>query len=171
MNKHVRRLLVVISIIAVIVGLFFGYRVFLCDDGGTKQQAKQFQPMKNWNLVYKETIYKTPFDKDIVPETSLAFTDNDTNATRDNFAKFVDDLAGFELSKAESDPSISQFYYCAIENLQPNDLECSAEFKKETDDGNFHYRINVYFPEDKDSEVWVAISPTSHVGKMQGPGL
>lgn len=171
MNKHIRRLLTVLAIIGVIVGAFFSYRVILCDDGGTKKQAKQFQPMENWELVYSETVRKTPFKKDIVPETSLAYTDNNTNATRDNFAEFVDNLAGFELTKAESDPTLSQFYYCATENLQPNDLECSAEFKKETDEGNFHYRLNVYFPEDKGSEVWVTISPTSHVGKIQGPGL
>lgn len=171
MNKHIRRLLTVLAIIGVIVGAFFGYRVLLCDDGGTKKQAEQFQPMENWELVYSETVRKTPFKKDIVPETSLAYTDSNTNATRDNFAEFVDNLAGFELSKAESDPILSQFYYCATENLQPNDLECSAEFKKETDEGNFHYRLNVYFPDDKGSEVWVTISPTSHVGKIQGPGL
>lgn len=171
MNKHLRRVLIVFVIAAALVGLFLGYRVFLCDDGGTKKQAEQFQPMDNWELVYKETTYKTPFNKDTVPETAYAYTDSDTNATRNNFASFVDAMAGFELSKTKPDKDLAQFYYCATENLQPDDLECSAEFKKKTDNGDFHYRLNVYFPEDKGSEVWVTVSPTDHIGKIQGPGL
>ena len=133
MNKHLRRVLIVFAIVAVLVGLFLGYRAFLCDDGGTKKQAEQFQSMDNWELVYKETTYKTPFNRDIVPETVYAYADSDTNATRDNFAGFVDKMAGFELSKSESDKDLAQFYYCETESLQPDDLECSAEFKKKTD--------------------------------------
>ena len=103
MNKHLRRALIVFTIVTVLVGMFLGYRAFLCDDGGTKKQAEQFLPMDNWELVYKETTYKTPFNKNTVPETAYAYTDSNTNATRNNFARFVDKMAGFELSKSEPD--------------------------------------------------------------------
>lgn len=161
-------------VFAVVVGLVLAcglYRHFLFDDGGTKKQAESFSPMTNWELVHTETDHKTPMNRDKTPETSLAYIDHDTNATRDNFAAFVDELAGANISEKPSDPSMSQFFYCATENVQPDDLDCSAEFKKKTENGAFHYRINVYYPEDKNSEIWVTISPTEHIGKVQGPGL
>lgn len=170
-HKTLKLVFLTLIIVGIIAGTVFAYARFLRDDGGTKYQAEKFQPMHNWELVYKETTHKSMFNKEVVPETTLAYIDQDTNATRDAFASYVDDLAGFALSQSEPDPSLAQFYYCETEDLAPDDLECSAEFKKDTSEGMFHYRINVYFPENEGSEVWVSISPTSHVGKMQGPGL
>ena len=171
MKAFVRNVSVVFTVAAVLVLICGLYRYFLFDDGGTKKQAEAFSPMSNWELVHTETEHKTPLNRDRIPETSLAYIDHDTNATRDNFASFVNELAEFNISERPSDPSMSQFFYCATENVQPDDLDCSAEFKKETENGAFHYRINVYYPEDKDSEIWVTISPTEHIGKVQGPGL
>lgn len=171
MKVFARNVTVVFAVVAGLVLAYGLYRYFLLDDGGTKEQAESFSPMPNWELVHTETDHKTPMKRDKIPETSLAYIDHDTNATRDNFAAFVDELAGANISEKPSDPSMSQFFYCATENVQPDDLDCSAEFKKKTENGAFHYRINVYYPEDKNSEIWVTISPTTHVGKVQGPGL